>query len=125
MFDGWSRERKVRRVLRGLSRQHVAMFLQPGNLWVIEKALPRTDQNEAALRTCLMRGWIEALHENMPTGDIEAFLANPNAQMFTRSETIFRLTEGGWAALNRAHAWALVNTLLALASVTVAVWAIR
>lgn len=91
---------------------------------MIEKALARTPENEAAIRTCLMRGWVESLEENMPTGDLEAFLANPDGQMFTRNETIFRLTEGGWATLNRAHAWARVNTILAVASVAIAVAAI-
>jgi len=45
--------------------------------------------------------------------------------MFTRAETVYRLTEGGWAALNRAHAWALTNTLLAAGSFVVAVLVAR
>ena len=71
-----------------------------------------------------MRGWVEPLHDNMPTGKLEAFLADPHGQMFTENQTLFRLTEGGWAALNRAHVWTLANTLLAIASVAIALTAI-
>ena len=114
MFDDWKRERQIRRVLSGLARQRVALVLQPSRLWVIEKALQRNDDVEALLMTCLIRGWIEPLQENMPTGSLTDDLKLPTGPMFTRQETLFRLTEGGWAALNRAHAWTAAGVLVAV-----------
>jgi len=71
VFTGWKRECRIRKVLTGLARQRVAVVLQMGGVWVIEKALKRDDNAEAALATCLMRGWVEPLHENMPMADFD------------------------------------------------------
>lgn len=114
MFDDFKRERQIRRVLSGLARQRVALVLQPHRLWVIEKALQRSDDVEALLMTCLIRGWIEPLQENLPTGSLTDDLKLPSGPMFTREETLYRLTEGGWSALNRAHAWTAAGVILAL-----------
>lgn len=119
MFDGWRRERKIRKVLAGIARQRVALVLQPHNTWVLEHALKRNDDVEAALATCLMRGWVEALHENMPVGDLDARGLPSSQQPFTRTETTYRLTEGGWAALNRAHIWTVVGVAIALLTLAV------
>lgn len=70
MFEGWKRERQVRRVLQGIARQRVALVAQPGNVWVIERALQRDDDTEAAFATCVMRGWVEPLFEDLPTNDL-------------------------------------------------------
>lgn len=114
MFDDWKRETEIRRVLSGLARQRVALVLQPHRVWVIEKALQRNDDVEALLMTCLIRGWIEPLQEDMPTGNLTDDMKLPAGPMFTRHETLFRLTEGGWAALNRAHAWTAAGVLVAV-----------
>ncbi|MFT3967841.1 MAG: hypothetical protein QM690_18375 [Sphingobium sp.] len=116
MFVGWKRERRIRKVLAGLARQRVAIVMQPGGVWVIENALQRDDGVEAALMTCLMRGWVEPLHEDMPMGDLAPNNLPSPPPPFTRTETIYRLTEGGWAALNRAHAWTLAGVLIAVLS---------
>lgn len=121
MFDGWQRERRIRKVLTGLARQRVAVVLQPSGVWVIEKALQRDDDAEAALATCLMRGWVEPLHENMPMADLDPNNLPLAPPPFTRTETTYRLTEGGWAALNRAHAWMLVGILIAVLSLVATV----
>lgn len=68
MFEDWKREWEIRRVLRRLGRQRVAVVAQPGSLWIIEKALQRNSDTEAMLATCLMRGWVEPLQEDLPTG---------------------------------------------------------
>lgn len=39
MFADWKEERAIRRMLRKLARQRVALVLQPGNVRVIERAL--------------------------------------------------------------------------------------
>lgn len=114
MFDNWKRERQIRSVLSRLARQRVALVLQPHRVWVMEKALQRNDDVEALLMTCLIRGWIEPLQENIFSGSLTDDLKLPPGPMFTRQETLYRLTEGGWAALNRAHAWTAAGVVLAL-----------
>ncbi len=49
MLDECNRERQIRKVLSGLARQRVAMILQPQDGWVIERALQRDEDTEAAL----------------------------------------------------------------------------
>ena len=116
MLDEWKREHKIRKVLRGLARQRVAMILQSQSVWVIERALQRDEETEAALMTCHMRGWVEPLHDSMPTGDLTSDMKLPLGQLFTRTQTVFRLTEGGWSALNRAHAWTVAGIVIAVLS---------
>lgn len=113
-LTGWRRERRIRKVLAGLARQRVAIVLQPGRVPVIELALQRTDEVEADLWTCLLRGWIEPLHEDMPMGDLDLNNLAAGPPPFNRTETVYRLTEGGWAALNRAHAWTAAGVLIAV-----------
>ncbi|MHA6769546.1 hypothetical protein [Sphingobium ummariense] len=103
-------------MLSGLARQRVAIVMQPGGVWVIENALQRSDAVEAAMMTCLMRGWAEPLHEDMPMGDLDPNNLPSSLPPFTRTETIYRLTEGGWAALNRAHAWTLAGVIIGVLS---------
>lgn len=116
MLDGWKRERLIRRVLRGIARQRVALVAKPGNVWVIERALSRNDDIEAALATCVLRGWVEPQFEDLPTNELTPDGRIPPGPLFTRTENHFRLTDGGWAAINRAHAWTMVGILVAVAS---------
>jgi hypothetical protein len=113
-LTGWRRERRIRKVLAGLARQRVAIVLQPHRVPIIELALQRTDEVEADLWTCLMRGWIEPLHENMPMADLDLNNLAAGPPPFDRTETVYRLTEGGWNALNRAHAWTAAGVLIAV-----------
>jgi hypothetical protein len=120
-FVGFKRERQIRKVLSGLARQRVAIVLQPAGVWVIEQALQRDDDVEAALMTCFMRGWLEPLQENMPTAELDVAKLVAGPPPFARTETLYRLTEGGWNALNRAHAWTATGVLLALTTLIVSV----
>ena len=120
-LTGWNRERRIRKVLAGLARQRVALILQPSRVWVIELALQQTEEVEADLMTCLMRGWIEPLHENMPMGDLDLNIASAGPPRFTRTETVYRLTEGGWNALNRAHAWTAAGVLVGIIALVLSV----
>ena len=36
-------------------------------MWVIEKAIPQTEHNLENIQTRLMRGWVDILHESIPT----------------------------------------------------------
>jgi hypothetical protein len=114
LHRNWKCEWRIHRVLRGLARQRVAMVAKPSNVWVIELALQISDDVDADLQTCLMRGWVEVLHNDMPSGDLDDnYLLEPGP-LFTETKTLYRLTEGGWAARNRAHAWTLTSTLIAI-----------
>lgn len=113
MFTSWKRERTIRGVLRGIARQRVVMVLS-GNVKVLEKALQRTEENEAAIATCMMRGWVEVLEDDVRVGDLTPEGGLPTGPLYSQRETQYRLTEGGWAAINRSHAWTLVNSLLAM-----------
>jgi hypothetical protein len=35
--------------------------VQPGNVWVVEKAVEDNEQTDAALKTAFMRGWVEPI----------------------------------------------------------------
>lgn len=121
MLENWRRERWIRKVLAGLARQRVALVLQPGNVWVIELALERDGRTEAALRTCHMRGWIEPLHDSVQTRDVTPDLKLPSDSIPARTETLYRLTDGGWNALNRAHVWTLFGIVIGIVSLAATV----
>ena len=112
MFDEYRRERFIRKTLRRLSRQRVAMILQPGNLWVIEKAVSEGENREvaAALRTCNMRGWVEVLSDAIPHSRV-----TPERNL-TESTSgvapIYKLTETGWNVIHRSHEWVIVTCFI-------------
>ena len=73
-----TREHRIRRTLRGLARQRVALILQPGNVFVVEKVLESADKdNVADLQTCLTRGWVEVMHDAIPRGRLAPAIARP------------------------------------------------
>lgn len=120
-MTGWGTERQIRRVLRNLSKQRIAHIL-PGNVWVVEWAVSRDDPKvRSALHTCSLRGWVDVLENAVPTGSVEGFLgAEGSRAPFTSSEPIYRITDSGWAVINRSQAWAVSAVILAAASFLVA-----
>jgi len=118
------RERQIRRVIRMLSRQRVAMVLQPGNVLVIENS-PTLPYQEEALRTCLLRGWVQVLHDSVPHAALPADMRLPNGLPPLSSErTIYRLTEAGWQVINRTQAWVVATFAVAFASLVATVLAL-
>ena len=103
-------------------------FLHPGNIQVVERSPPREEWFELGVRTGLIRGWVEVLHENMPTGTVRFQGTNPNFPEQMTPATHYKLTEGGWAVLNRSQAWILATFmvsavgLLVSAAVLVVAW---
>lgn len=125
MFEGFRRERKIRKVLRALARQRVAVILQPQGVWVVEHAPTEMPYLDEAIRTCLLRGWVAVLEEAVPQGSLSKGQL-PQGQMFNRQAPIYRLTEAGWFVINRSHTWVLATFFMALLSVlasVVALWA--
>lgn len=96
----WQRERHIRRTLRALARQRVAMVLQPGNVFVVERAIPNDEDSLAALRTGHMRGWVEPMFdEAIPQGRVPL----PGMPItFDQARPVYRLTDSGWAVIRRS-----------------------
>ena len=63
-------ESDIRRTLKRLSGQRVALVLQPGNVWVIENAVEYNEQTDAALKTAYMRGWVKPIENAVPKGSL-------------------------------------------------------
>jgi hypothetical protein len=112
MFEDFRRERHICRALRAIARQRVALVLQPGNVQVIERSPPKEEWFQLGVRTALIRGWVEVLHENLPTGTVQMRGNSPQLPDNMTPETHYRLTEGGWAVLNRSHAWVLATFIV-------------
>jgi hypothetical protein len=114
------RELRIRRVLRRLAKQRVGLVLQPGNVWVIEKAIEDNEETDAALKTCYMRGWVEPLENSVPKGKLKEDGSLPDGALFKSSGPIWKLTDSGWAAINRVHEWTLIGILIGAVGVIVA-----
>jgi hypothetical protein len=119
----WSRERAVKRVLKRLAGQRIATILQPGNVWVIEKALSGGPGEDEALRTCQLRGWIESLGDlPIPTGEIDPNKPLPSlGKLFTRTTPFYRITSAGWDQINRTHTWLVWTFMVSLAALAAAI----
>ncbi|WCK21765.1 hypothetical protein [Agrobacterium tumefaciens] len=117
MFADWKEEREIRRTLRKLARQRVALILQPGNTKVIERALGHDDKTDAILLTCEMRGWVEVMQRAVPQGSITKDQRLPDGPMFDRVGDIYKFTDSGWNAINRAHGWTVFTGFLGFVSI--------
>ena len=114
-------ESAIRHTLKRLSRQRVALVLQPGNVWVIENAVEDNEQTDTALKTAYMRGWVAPIENAIPTGSLLPDGSLPPGNLFQGVAPLWQLTEGGWTAVNRSHWWALFAILISLLSFTVSV----
>jgi hypothetical protein len=120
MFDQF--ERTVRRTLRKLAKQRVRMVLQPGNYWVIDRAIGHDDDTQAALLTCQMRGWVEPLHHAVPSAQLSSTGALP--PNITDKMDMFRLTSAGWSVIHRSDLIAVCALLIAAMSLALAIFGI-
>jgi len=118
----WKREWAIYKTLKALSKQRVAIILQPGNVWVIEKAIQETDKTAANLRTCQLRGWVEPLENAIPQGTLTPDGKLPDGDIFTQVRHLYRLTDSGWAAINRTHILLLFSIFLALITLIISVY---
>jgi hypothetical protein len=121
MFDEWHRERFIRKTLRRLSKQRVVGVLQPGNIWVIEKAVSEDEGDKvvAALRTCNLRGWVEIHTGAIPHGKLTPDGKLPEGLPMSGIAPIYKLTEAGWNVIHRSHEW-VVATFVVVAITLVA-----
>jgi len=99
------RERLARKVLRQVANQRIAAVLHPGGVWIIENALKESEENEEALATCRLRGWVELLFdEPIPSGRLNDDGSLPNVpiqKLFDKYGYLFKVTDTGWSVINR------------------------
>lgn len=112
-------EREIRRTLKQLSKQRVALVLQPGNVWVVDNAVEDSEKTDAALKTCHMRGWVEPIENALPRGKLTPDQKLPTGNMFPDKAPLYRLTEGGWSVINRTHAWSVLAIVISILSFAV------
>lgn len=118
---GLNSESDIRRTLKRLSRQRVAMVMQPGNVWVVDNAVEDTEETDAALKTAYMRGWVEPIENAVPKGKLGPDGRLPPGPLFQRTGPLWRVTEGGWAVVNRTQLWTLFAIVVAVLSFAVSV----
>jgi hypothetical protein len=112
-------------VLRRLARQRVALVLQPGNVWVIEKTVKDNNEADVALKTCYLRGWVEPIENAVPRGQLTADGKIPDiTHPFNKTGPIYRVTDAGWSVVNRSQIWLLTTvglTALTLLATVIAI----
>lgn len=117
-------EFSIYRTLKAVSRQRVALILQPGNVWVIERAIPDDEKTEANLRTCHVRGWIEPIENAIRKGRLTSDGNLPEGNIFSEIAPLYRLTDSGWNAIHRTHVIALLGLIASLVAAGVSVLAL-
>ena len=105
---------KIHQILRRLAKQRVELVLQPGNVWVIGGAVPDNEENDALLKTCHMRGWVEPLEDSVPKGRLNPDGSFPDGKLFQSQGTLWKLTDSGWSAINRSHQLTVLGLFLAI-----------
>lgn len=121
MLETFKRERAVRRALHAIARQRVVLVLQPGNVLVVELSPPDEEWFDIAVRTCHIRGWVDVLHDSIPSGTVLYEGSNPVFPGEMKPKTIYRLTEGGWTVIHRSHGWLIATFLVGLLSLVAGV----
>jgi len=114
-------ERFIKKILRKLAKQRVALILQPSNVWVIEKAVPDNDKINAALNTCHLRGWVEPIEKAIPKGKLTKDGKLPSGDIFDRIGPVYRLTEAGWNVIHRIHQWIITTCIIATSTLIAAI----
>jgi hypothetical protein len=104
-----------------LAQQEVTLVLQPGNVWCIEKAVEDDERTDAALKTAYIRGWVEPIENAVPKGRLQPDSRLPPGEIFQTAGPLWRLTESGWAVINRSRWWELFAITVSVLSFAVSV----
>lgn len=109
-------EHLIRKTLRRLAQQRVTLILQPGNAWVIEKAVSEGENRDiaAAIRTCQLRGWVVPV-----VNAVTEYSLGPNGELPKDPSgvaPIYRLTEAGWNVIHRSQTWVISTFVVAAAT---------
>lgn len=120
MLTDLQREHAIRRALRNLAKQRVALVLHPGNVWVIENVVD-TKETDAALKTCHMRGWVEPLMNAVPKSKLMPDGQLPINLEFENVAPLYKLTSAGWSVIYRSYQLALFAVLISVLSLLISV----
>jgi hypothetical protein len=76
-----------------------------------------------------MRGWVEIVenavrHHEIDATSLDGPRQSPMRMWPSRTAPVYRLTEGGWNAINRTHGWIVSTWLLTLISLVVSIAAL-
>lgn len=114
MLDNLVYEWKIQRLLKKISKQRVTMILQPGDVKVVERSIGQDENTLTLIYTAEFRGWVELLRKAVPSGNIgkngEFDFDRPSQSKVD----YWRLTDSGWAAIQRRHQITLLGTLIGL-----------
>ncbi len=114
MFGNLVYEWKIHRMLKQMAKQRVTMVLNPGHVKVIERAIGHDEKTLVLIYTAEFRGWVELLHKAVPTGQIGKDGEFNFKEPFQSTEDHWRLTDSGWAAIQRRHQLSLLGICIAL-----------
>jgi len=64
-----------------------------------------------------MRGWIDVLEDAVPKGEWNAQGMPDLQRSFKRTEPLFRLTDSGWAVINRVQTWLIATFVVSVIAV--------
>lgn len=124
---GWRRERKIRWVLKRLTRQRVVHIVNPGGFWLVEQSLPTGDGIQESLRTCHLRGWVEPISPvGIPHIEVTSDGEFPSDLTPSHVDPIYRVTDAGWNQIHNIYGWILATfavAFLTFCATIVSVWA--
>ena len=89
-FESIRNEYQIRQIPRKLSKQRVRAVL-PGNVWLIDNAVPESDNSNCALLTCLLRGWVVLYQNDVPTRQLDQDLKLPAGEIFSKNHPFIHL----------------------------------
>lgn len=97
------------------------MILEPGSVPVVERAICRDEETNALLLTAQIRGLVEVLYDNIPTGEVSSDGAMDLHNPFQKSETHWKLTDSGWGVIQRRHQTSILSLLITMVGVLISV----
>ena len=107
---------RIHKILRRLAKQRVKTVFQPGNIWLIEYAVEDNEETDALLKTCFMRGWVEPLKDSVPMQKLGPDGSLPKGNLFESHAPVWKLTDSGWAIIQRRHFFMILGLIVALTS---------
>ena len=121
MIGDFIYEFRMHRLLKKIARQRVAMILEPGSIPVIERAIKTNEETKTLLLTAQIRGWVDILHEDMPTGKLDSSGSINSDMPFQSKENHWKLTDSGWGAIQRRYQLSVLGLALTVIAVIVAI----
>ena len=90
-------------------------------MWVIDQAVEDTPENDAALKTCYIRGWVEVLENSIPKGKVNPDGSLSEGSLFSGTGPLYKVTDSGWAVVHHTQLWTLVAVVVSALSFIISV----